>query len=207
LNDPFLRARDACLDNVRQYIKDAKKLMEIESYGHAYALLVVGMEELAKAFAYNAAGTNQILPEPLVQRYIEMHTRNTKDSMTGEAVKAHMIKLQQYSFISDMREVKKAMDKGIPALEAAQTVFSGYADLFKAFMEKDSKDRKKMLEKLTAKEREINRLKMDAFYVEIAGKSVKTPLDPRFKEKAKKLLDELEETAEFVVNTLFGLRI
>jgi len=201
-----LKARDACIDNVVQYIGDAKQLIELKSHGHAYALAVVGMEELAKAFAYNAAGTNKILPKSLVQRYIEMHTRNTRDTQTGEVVKAHITKLQQYRFISKMHELNKMIKAGTPPFEAAQRVFDDFAVALKAFEERNQRKLHKELNKLLAEEERINKSKMDALYVEVAGDSIKTPLDSRFRELARQALNELEETTNFAVHTLFRMQ-
>lgn len=201
----YLKARDACISNVVQYTEDAKKLVELESYGHAYALAIIGMEELAKAFAYNAAGTNQMLPESVVQEYIKRHTRDTKNTQTGEVVKAHITKLQQYRFISRMHELHKMIKAGAPPFEAAQRVFNDLAPLLKALEEKDQKKLHKELDKLLAEENKANRSKMDAMYVDVAGDSVKTPLDPHFRDLAYEALNELEETTNFCVNTLFKL--
>lgn len=46
------KAVQSCLNNVEQYLKDARLLIENESYGHAFALTVLGEEELSKAFIY-----------------------------------------------------------------------------------------------------------------------------------------------------------
>ena len=189
----YLKARSACVENVEQYIKDAKKLIEIESYGHAYALLIIGQEELGKAFAYHTIGTPKISSDDL-EHYIKMHTKKTQ---------AHIIKLQQYRFLSKLRELQETLKKEISATEAALSVFSEYLAGINALEKGDSKILKKELSKLVAKEEEINRLKMDAFYVEIIDQCINTPLDPRFKETVLRVLSETEKTTNFVVNTIF----
>lgn len=40
------------LTNAEQYVKDAEFLVRKRSYGHAFALAVLGEEELAKAVMY-----------------------------------------------------------------------------------------------------------------------------------------------------------
>lgn len=40
-----------CFDNARQFIQDAELLINHQSYGHAYALLILGFEEWAKAMS------------------------------------------------------------------------------------------------------------------------------------------------------------
>jgi AbiV family abortive infection protein len=52
---------------VEQYITDAEILIKNESYGHAFALTVLGEEELAKAFIYYGC-SEELLPEYLVER-------------------------------------------------------------------------------------------------------------------------------------------
>lgn len=56
-----------CLDNVEQYIKDAQLLVENGSYGHAFALTVLGEEELSKAYIYYTCSEG-LLPENFVKR-------------------------------------------------------------------------------------------------------------------------------------------
>ena len=57
----------SCLDNVEQYLKDARMLIENESYGHAFALTVLGEEELSKAFIYYMCSEGWI-PESFIKR-------------------------------------------------------------------------------------------------------------------------------------------
>lgn len=56
-----------CLDNVEQYIIDAELLIKNESYGHAFALTVLGEEELSKAFIYYGCA-EELFPKCLVER-------------------------------------------------------------------------------------------------------------------------------------------
>lgn len=56
------------------------------------------------------------------------------------------------------------------------------------------------------REKEFNRLKMDALYVDTTGVSVLTPSDSKFKEIAPRLLTELEELLDFVVNVIFKMK-
>lgn len=94
----YLKARDACIENVVQYLKDTKKLMETGSYGHACALLILGREELGKAFTYHNIVIDKVLmgaPEPL----IKSHTKTPQ---------AHLTKLMMFSFLSALKE---AMEK------------------------------------------------------------------------------------------------
>jgi AbiV family abortive infection protein len=189
----YLKARDACIENVEQYIKDAKKLAEIESYGHAYALLIIGQEELGKAFAYHTMGVSKISPDDL-EHYVKMYTKKTQ---------AHIIKLQQYRFLSKLRELQETLKGERSATKAALNVFSEYLAGINALEKGDNNTLKNELSKLVAKEKEINRLKMEAFYVEIIDQGINTPLDPRFKEKVLGVLSETEKTTNFVVNTIF----
>jgi len=202
-NSVYLKARDACVENVLQYIEDAKKLIEAKSYAHAYALLIIGQEELGKAFAYHTATTAEV-PMDVVEQFIKMHTKNVKDQRTGEIVKAHAIKLQQYRFLSKLSELQEAINKKTSATEAVLSVFSDHFEGIKALETGDKKELKKQLEKLVAKE-EINRSKMDALYVDVTEPIIKTPLDPRFKEMSLSALSELEKTTNFVVNTIFKI--
>lgn len=57
----------SCLDNVEQYLKDARMLIENRSYGHAFALTVLGEEELSKAFIYCMCSEGWV-PESFIKR-------------------------------------------------------------------------------------------------------------------------------------------
>jgi AbiV family abortive infection protein len=203
-NNLYLRARDACIENVLQYIKDAKKLIEAESYAHAYALSIIGQEELGKAFAYHTVGIHGI-PTDVADKYIKMHTRNVKDQKTREKVKAHIIKLQQYRFLLKLSELQGAIEKKtfVSASARAEAVFSEYLEGIKALEKGDQKELKKQIDKLVEREEEINELKMDALYVDMTDQTIKTPLDSRFKEISLKALSDLEKTTNFVINTIF----
>jgi AbiV family abortive infection protein len=52
---------------VEQYLKDAHLLVKNGSYGHVFALTVLGEEELSKAFIYHMCSEG-LLPESVVER-------------------------------------------------------------------------------------------------------------------------------------------
>ena len=135
-----------------------------------------------------------ISPDDL-EHYVKMYTKKTQ---------AHIIKLQQYRFLSKLRELQETLKGERSATEAALNVFSEYLAGINALEKGDNNTLKNELSKLVAKEKEINRLKMEAFYVEIIDQCINTPLDPRFKETVLGVLSETEKTTNFVVNTIFS---
>lgn len=56
-----------CLDNVEQYIKDVRLLVRNESCGHAFAFIVLGQEELAKAYIYHMCSEG-LLPKSVIEK-------------------------------------------------------------------------------------------------------------------------------------------
>jgi hypothetical protein len=104
---------------------------------------------------------------------------------------------------SKLRELKETLKRERSAAEADLSVFSEYLAGINALEKGDYNMLNKELSKLVAKEEEINRLKMDAFYVEIIDQCINTPLDPRFKETVLGVLSETEKTTNLVVNTIF----
>ncbi|MHA1713750.1 MAG: AbiV family abortive infection protein [Candidatus Ranarchaeia archaeon] len=48
----YLNAYHAFLENAESFLEDATLLAEKKSFGHAYALVTIGIEELAKAFLF-----------------------------------------------------------------------------------------------------------------------------------------------------------
>jgi AbiV family abortive infection protein len=74
-----------CLDNVEQYIMDAQFLVENGSYGHAFALAVLGEEELSKSFIYYTCSEG-FLPVDIVKkvgRTRESHIRKQASNSCG----------------------------------------------------------------------------------------------------------------------------
>jgi SMC interacting uncharacterized protein involved in chromosome segregation len=104
---------------------------------------------------------------------------------------------------SKLRELKETLKRERSAAEADLSVFSEYLAGINALEKGNYNMLNKELSKLVAKEEEINRLKMDAFYVEIIDQCINTPLDPRFKETVLGVLSETEKTTNLVVNTIF----
>lgn len=62
-----------CMDNAEQYHKDAELLIDNRSYGHAFALAVLGEEELAKAMMY------RLCSEGLLPEHYELYLRKRLD--------------------------------------------------------------------------------------------------------------------------------
>lgn len=63
----LLQIADTCMKNSEQFLEDAKLLQENHSYGHSYALAVLGFEELAKASV-------------LINIYLGIHQNNTAET-------------------------------------------------------------------------------------------------------------------------------
>lgn len=59
MEEVWIRAYKGCLENVNQYVKDAIILKDRRSYGHAFALAVIGQEELSKSLVYFLIGLLQ----------------------------------------------------------------------------------------------------------------------------------------------------
>ncbi len=47
-----LKASEECLKNARQFVKDAERLIESSSFGHAFSLLVLADEEMGKSLMF-----------------------------------------------------------------------------------------------------------------------------------------------------------
>lgn len=160
--------------------------MEIESHGHACALLILGREELGKAFIYHNVASDELLAD-VAKDLIKAHTK------TG---KAHIYKLLQFRFLSALNEASENKT-------SAQNAMSEFSEGLRAFDEEDIEKQQEELAKLGAKEKETNKLKMNALYVDTTELSIMTPLDSKFKEIAPRLLTELKRLLDFVVNVIF----
>ena len=90
-----------CLDNVEQYIKDAQLLVENGSYGHAFALAVLGEEELSKAFIYHMCSEG-FLPEDIAKR-----VGRTRDSHVRKQALAGTLTLT-YKIVELLQSIVKS---------------------------------------------------------------------------------------------------
>lgn len=63
-----------CFDNAEQFIKDAEVLVDNRSYGHAFALVVLGEEETVKAMMYS------LFSEGLLPEHYELYLKKRLDS-------------------------------------------------------------------------------------------------------------------------------
>lgn len=82
-NDVYKEAYIKSLQNAEQYAKDAEKLIEIKSYGHALAFCILGEEELVKSLLFLLASYDLIPKEDMVILQKEISTSR----------RAHLIKL------------------------------------------------------------------------------------------------------------------
>ena len=70
LNNRLSEASKSCLDNAKQYLKDAELLFSTNSYGHALALTVLCDIELGKAVIYHLCYKRLITEEVLPNQYL-----------------------------------------------------------------------------------------------------------------------------------------
>lgn len=82
----FKDAVDACKWNIEQYIKDIKLLLDSESYGHAYALSVICLEEISKLYIFFDVSTGQISKEFYKKNHkmVRNHEAKLKDCLYRE---------------------------------------------------------------------------------------------------------------------------
>ncbi len=64
------RAALAAFNNAEVYLEDAKELIERGSFGHAFALMALGEEEMGKAFFRLLEIADFTMPKPVLSRHI-----------------------------------------------------------------------------------------------------------------------------------------
>jgi len=67
------KAVHLCLENVERYIKDAELLIADSSYGHAYSLMVLAEEELAKTTIYYLCA-QEVVDSKLFEKMLLRHS-------------------------------------------------------------------------------------------------------------------------------------
>ena len=74
----------SCLNNAKQYVKDAEMLYSTKSYGHALALTVLGDIELGKAVIYHLCSKELITEEVLPNQYLSYFRENNFERLASE---------------------------------------------------------------------------------------------------------------------------
>ena len=77
-------ASKACLNNAKQYVKDAKILYSTKSYGHALALTVLGEIELGKAIIYHVWSKGLISEKILPNQFLSYFKEDNFEKFASE---------------------------------------------------------------------------------------------------------------------------
>ncbi len=73
-----------CLDNAKQYVKDARILYSTKSYGHALALTVLSDVELGKSVMYHLCAKGMVTGEILPKQFESYIKEKKYDALTSE---------------------------------------------------------------------------------------------------------------------------
>ncbi|MFQ6060832.1 MAG: AbiV family abortive infection protein [Thermoplasmata archaeon] len=97
-----LRASEECLDNARQFVEDAERLIESSSFGHAFSLLVLADEEMGKSlmFLFSLFGLS------LKRSFLRSHARKQFVQLGVSLAWTFMDLLRIESIMRAAREVK-----------------------------------------------------------------------------------------------------
>jgi len=68
--EQLAKASTLCLNNAKQYVKDAELLFSTESFGHALALTILGDIELGKSVIYHLCSKGLIIEKVLPTQFI-----------------------------------------------------------------------------------------------------------------------------------------
>jgi len=172
----YQEAKIECLKNVDQYIKDIETLIDIESYGHAYALSVLAAEELAKGLSYSWGGPSDLKEDIL-------------KGITGGR-NAHFHKIAHFTFVSKLAELSYLMK---------EEDMSPIESFLKVFINEISKSN--YVENTTKEIKKINKKKMRGFYVDIEKKKIHSPTEFK-KEDVMESLSTLKRNYELVIELL-----
>lgn len=73
-----------CLDNAKQYVKDARILYSTKSYGHALALTVLSDIELGKSVIYHLCAKGMVTENVLPKQFQPHIKEKNYDSLASE---------------------------------------------------------------------------------------------------------------------------
>lgn len=96
-----------CLENAEQYYQDAEILVAIRSYGHAFALTVLGEEEFGKAMIYYLFSQN-LFPKDLLSEPFKSYLKKGQYGTLGKQYLA-----MGYALISGLDELVKDIVESI----------------------------------------------------------------------------------------------
>ena len=80
----LLEASKHCLDNAKQYVKDARILYSTKSYGHALAITILSDIELGKSVIYHLCAKGMVT-EDILPKQFQSHIKEKKyDTLASE---------------------------------------------------------------------------------------------------------------------------
>lgn len=188
-----------CYENAVQFVQDAELLFAHQSYGHCYALLVLGLEEWSKAmtgFLFHL-GFPRIADTEL-QSILKDHTWKQRFGLV-------MVSSFHVDYVIEESEMKEDYMKIVQGLAEGQIDLSTYGDEFFRLLKQDPSNAAQnltqffdVIDELAKNHRIIEERKHAGLYVEIDPEnfSVTSPQDVFTKEQAAEYL----ETYKYIVN-------
>lgn len=183
---------EGCLKNVDQYIKDVRTLIDKKSYGHALGMAILAKEELAKAVGYF---------------FISLGVIDASDNAGKKFLKilhsAHKIKIGVAHLLLFVPEMISKIKDRVGEVVKKQVKYTRKREELIRRVSEDllyssiAPPVFKMVDERKRKWEEIQKLKLEGFYVGIDNAAVITP-DKITEEETTAQLDELERNRKVV---------
>ncbi len=149
----------ACLKNSSEFLRDADLLNQQGSHGHATALAIIALEELAKAQIYYMSAYNLIEITPIIKKTLNDHTKKYKYLAGLDFVYYYVKQLSQSADTTKMSS-KEIMDFIIEKTEKSKD---------------DSTEEFKVLKRSESEFGKLREIRESALYVELKETEIHTP--------------------------------
>jgi AbiV family abortive infection protein len=200
----YAQACQLCIDNAEQYLKDAKVLKDIESYGHSLALATLGIEELSKAHLYHLVSQDVIQHTDSWIRGLRARNRGTRPLHRGVTDHTFKVLFQLAASAANLRtkypilkrklvEFKEALDQLAQRKRQGEDISREYAALVEKYNEELSKHSQLIqdVEQILMTYFKLHHQKMRGFYIDIERDEIHSPTDITL-EDIEALINELK---------------
>ncbi len=186
--------------NAYQYIKDAKVLARNKSYGHAYALLVLSVEETAKAFACKERVEGRLDGEELKKFFISHESKQRfvfRDLI--EEVNALTIMFYEPFLSKEAKGLIKRKQREVKRVDGVLD----YSDFIKPEIVEISKQKDEILEQMRRLHKTMQNRKEIGLYVDFTSENKVISPEVIDKEETEMLLEYADSLYAIVHDIIF----
>ena len=186
--------------NSHQYIEDAKVLAQKKSYGHAYALLVLSVEEAVKALACKERMEGRLDEEKFKEFFIS-HKPKQKFVFRDLIEEVDALAIMFYTpFLS--KETKRLIKRKQNEIKHEDGIIPTFSEIIKPEIEGILKQKDEILEQMRSLHEEMQERKEVGLYIDFTPERKVISPDVIDKEETEKLLEYVKYLYAIVHDTI-----